>query len=245
MKHSQKMALVPCDDLLIKEDHGKVKHASEPDPPRSPPHLPPPPREIPSDFLKEKLYSLDEEMNRILNNKSLPPEEKAKLYNLALEDYILFTEKYTDRQHGFVVPPQTTLLSHREEVTDLLRSTLETTLPRTYRKKGNIVLDYLERSDDISWSPSGQVIIKGEVIPGSNIIELLHHKIRYRRKPSSPPTGFDKFEQLLNTLNLPEGVLQGPFSQSPRKRKKSSQSGTGSVSLIHNNGKTQGKWYRY
>ena len=68
MKHSQKMALIPCEDLMQKKDNG---HISEPTPRR----------EIPGDFLKEKLYSLDDEISRILNNATLSPEEKVKLYN--------------------------------------------------------------------------------------------------------------------------------------------------------------------
>ena len=62
------------------------------------------------------------------------------------------------------------------------------------------------KPDVITWDKTGQVKIEGEVIPGSNILDLVGDAMRSRKNFN--PTGSKEFFEALNKLNVPKDLVR-------------------------------------
>ena len=62
------------------------------------------------------------------------------------------------------------------------------------------------KPDVITWDKTGQVKIEGEIIPGSNISDLVSDAMRSRRNFN--PTGSKEFFEALNKLNVPKDLVR-------------------------------------
>ncbi len=192
MKFSKKMILIPPEEQINKV-----------------------PQVVPN-IIENSIYRLDNKMKEILNNLSLTNEEKVKQYSTALDEYLLCLDKY---KHEHQPPPITHHIDEDEEVsyskTDIIRDTLRNTLPKTLIKKGEIILKFIENHPNYSLSEKGEIIKEGKVITNSNIVDLIHHKIRKRKKLTPPPHGYSHFHQLLYDVNVPTEILQSGNTNIP------------------------------
>ncbi len=196
MKHSQKMALVPFDQVM------NVSKPEEPSPSTSDDA-----KKVPRDILKDKIVSLDNKMRTILEDSSLSANQKVLQYNAALDEYLLFNEKIINQgrlpKDGMF---QKTYESDSDEEKDIVRESLINTLPPSYQKNGELILDYLKRAGT-SWNSIGTLMDNGREIEGSNIVDLVHFLLRRKRKNVSPPNALSTFRQLLQKANLPKNLL--------------------------------------
>ncbi len=161
------------------------------------------------DILEDSIFRLDNKMKNILNNLSLSNEEKVKQYSNALDEYLLCIDKYKDTKQ--IERNTTRNIEEDEETTiptDIIRETLSNTLPKTLIKKGEIILKFIENHPNYSLSEKGEIIKEGKTIPNSNIVDLIHHKLRKRKKLTPPPHGYSHFHQLLYDVNVPTEILQ-------------------------------------
>ncbi len=78
-------------------------------------------------------------------------------------------------------------------------------LPKYARRNGKILLNHL-KGINFDLSQTGELIINGEPIPGSNITDLVHHVTR-NRSNTSAPAGSKQFVDLLNSTNVPKEAL--------------------------------------
>ena len=80
-------------------------------------------------------------------------------------------------------------------------------IPRTMRPRATALLSRLKAKPDvITWDKTGQVKIEGEIIPGSNISDLVSDAMRSRRNFN--PTGSKEFFEALNKLNVPKDLVR-------------------------------------
>ena len=80
-------------------------------------------------------------------------------------------------------------------------------IPRNLRPRATALLSRLKvKPDVITWDKTGQVKIEGEIIPGSNISDLVSDAMRSRRNFN--PTGSKEFFEALNNLNMPKDVVR-------------------------------------
>ncbi|MCP4336224.1 MAG: hypothetical protein GY679_00015 [Mycoplasma sp.] len=78
------------------------------------------------------------------------------------------------------------------------------TLPKPSRRKGKILLDHMKQNDQsFQWLDSGELVIDGTPIHGSNIADLVHHVTRNRPTVRSPD-GAEEFAELLDKTNVPK-----------------------------------------
>ena len=84
-----------------------------------------------------------------------------------------------------------------------------TSIPKTYARKASLLLaNLLSHSSVIQWDNSGVVTIRGNVIPGSNIIDLVGDLVRPLKR--SNPVGWDRMAELLDTINTPFEYIGNP-----------------------------------
>ncbi len=207
MKYSKKMVLVPADNV---EKEPKEKDS------------------LPPDIITDSIHRLDNKMKTILNNNSLSIQEKVRYYSNALDDYLLFIDKFKHREKPNKViyddsddDDDDTIKKKQLSNFSIAREALEKTLAPSLVKKGEIILDYLERSGTHSLSSKGELIHNGRIIPNSNIIDLVHHKLRTRKKIVDPPHAYSIFHQTLFDINVPHEILKTgnrkAISFSPKK----------------------------
>ena len=261
MKHSQKVALVPYNQVISQQPTQSVPNADisheqagtnqsfndqhptcTPTPTCNIQHPTcTPTSSLPRDILKDRLTELDTKMKMIVQDTLLSAEEKVIRYNMVLDQYLLFADKYYNREHhiiphlkpsSFNESPDRDLMSERDKH-------IISSLPQSYQKKGDILLKYL-RDAGTSWSEDGIVVDNGHEIQGSNIKELVHFVLRHRRKNALEPKGIDHFERLLKSSNLPEEIV--PWNKVfDRKRNKSPDE---QIHEQHGSGNIK-RWSRY
>ena len=80
-------------------------------------------------------------------------------------------------------------------------------IPKNMKTRAQALLARLkEREDVITWDERGQVILKGDLIPKSNISDLVSDAMRSRKHFN--PVGVQKFYDVLNKINVPKDLVR-------------------------------------
>ena len=80
-------------------------------------------------------------------------------------------------------------------------------IPKTMKTRTQALLARLkEREDVIAWDDMGQVLLKGVLIPKSNISDLISDAMRSRKHFN--PVGVRKFYNVLNEINIPKDLVR-------------------------------------
>jgi hypothetical protein len=85
-----------------------------------------------------------------------------------------------------------------ENIEKLLRS-----FPRTLQGRARALLAYIV--PHLSWNEIGEVIIAGEKIPKSNIVDLV--RVQLKDYKDFRPAGLEQFNLLLEDINVPLSLL--------------------------------------
>ena len=125
------------------------------------------------------LRDLDSEMTSILDKSGINVSEKVRLYNQALI-------RYNDMAKMSATKPTPVVVVKEKEApmtTDIMGEVV-TTLPKALQEKGRQLVSRLKKTQ---WSDKGELLHDGTVVPGRNVIDLVHDLLRKRKK--SDPIG--------------------------------------------------------
>ena len=103
--------------------------------------------------------------------------EKARLYNQALL-------RYNDMAKMSATKPTPVVVVKEKETpptTDIMREVV-TTLPKALQEKGRQLVSRLKTTQ---WNDRGELLHEEVVVPGSNVVDLVHDLLR-KRKTSDP-----------------------------------------------------------
>ena len=79
-------------------------------------------------------------------------------------------------------------------------------IPKNMKTRAQALLARLkEREDAITWDDRGQVILKGDLIPKSNISDLISDAMRSRKHFN--PVGVREFYDILYEINIPKDLV--------------------------------------
>ena len=92
------------------------------------------------------------------------------------------------------------LIAQDSTTDDLLPS-----LPLPLRSRGKTIVNHLKKHADFRWNNKGEIIVDGQLVKGSNIIDLI--KIQLKDYKSFHPIGAEVFSQLVRESNVPQSVL--------------------------------------
>ena len=93
--------------------------------------------------------------------------------------------------------------------TDILQD-----LPQSSREKAGRLLRHLQRSPGFKWDSNSRLILDGNVIEGSNIIDLIYDAVRQGESKHGPgPRGGSDFYRFLQGTNVPSTLLNKPGRQ--------------------------------
>lgn len=82
-------------------------------------------------------------------------------------------------------------------------------LPKTFKKKGELLMDTINKHrDKIYWNDDGTIVVNNELIPGSNIADLINDALRRLKRPR--PRGWEKFVVALKDIKVPLYCIGNP-----------------------------------
>ena len=148
---------------------------------------------------KTKVLSLDGKMHEILNRRDITDEEKVKLYEDALAQYTTYRHKAVGPMTSPPPPsPQPAPIPDRRFVDAVVAS-----VPKLVRGKAEQLAKVVLR--EMTWSPKGELIVNGQVLPGTHVVDLVGNAVRQRK--SFRPAGRDAFIEGLSRINVPRELI--------------------------------------
>ena len=145
--------------------------------------------------VQRTISRLDEEMERILNRSDISDSQKVSLYNQVLQRYL----EYQDRPiHPQTAPPPETAAKD-------IDGEVFMTVPKTLRRKAEALLYRLKNDPTFNWNERGELIYRGQIIPGSNMTDLINDTLRQRK--TFQPHGWQEFARALRHGNVPQDLV--------------------------------------
>ena len=148
-----------------------------------------PPALTSHNITKRVIQEADASIDSALSDKMLTPSEKLLYYNQALQK----REHYADKN----IPqklPKTEDDQVGEEIID--------SVPPSYRNKASLLVKKLKRDEVLGWNEGGNLMYNGEVVPGTNIVDIVNDVLRPRSK-NPQPKGWDLVAQGIKETNVP------------------------------------------
>ena len=139
------------------------------------------------------LRDLDSEMTSILDKTGIDVSEKVRLYNQALL-------RYNDMAKMSTTKPTPVVVVKEKETppTTYIMGEVVTTLPKALQEKGRQLVSRLKTTQ---WNDRGELLHEGVVVPGSNVVDLVHDLLRKRK--TSDPIGWQQFGSQMRAANIP------------------------------------------
>ena len=79
-------------------------------------------------------------------------------------------------------------------------------VPKTYKTKAASLRRYLKSDQDVSWDSMGQLILKGQVVPQTHMMDLIHDALRKRKKVKRAK-GWSQLSRHLTQRNIPGELI--------------------------------------
>ena len=144
--------------------------------------------------IHRSMSTLVRDMPNILQTTDLADEEKVHQYNQILQRYL----EYQDNLRASTVPPPMSITKDMEQ--EVL-----STIPKTMRRKAENLLERVKRQFNLGWNERGELLFNGEVIQGTNIVDLVNDMVRQRK--SFQPHGWREFARALRQDNVPQDLI--------------------------------------
>jgi hypothetical protein len=145
----------------------------------------------------QALNKLEGQMIDTLEANKMSNEEKLALYQNLFHRY-----GNIDRQQRQETSPQPTLVT-RPSIDQLTEY-----IPKNQKMKGKILLDFLNNNPDVKWTDRGQVVVKGEVVEDSNMVDVFRELLRDRSLKGQPPVkGAVELARVLAENNIPRDAI--------------------------------------
>lgn len=175
--------------------------------------------------VKEKqINALDEQIRTVLERDDLDLHGKAQLYSQYLRQYLHATDslkqplsiELKNAPYSPSTPTSDTPPILKEENTverDILQH-----VPKLYVKRATQLLEKMKQHGDIGWTGSGELLLRGQRMMGTNMCDLVYDLFRERR--GYTPSGSEHFIRGLANINLPETIVSNPQRRSELQRLK-------------------------
>ena len=140
-----------------------------------------------------KLSSLDHEMKSVLDDSSVPADLKYKHYNQVLHRYMNLRDQE--------LKPTPIQLKDTTPLPTLPPINILEGMPKKNMNQASLLLQHVQQNPNITWNDQQEVIINGQKIPNSNIVDLIHDFSR-SRKTVTPAIGWREFATALKNSNI-------------------------------------------
>ena len=151
-------------------------------------------------FLNQ-LSNLDQQLQTILNDNSLPPELKLQKYTQTLQRYQSLKSEQMPTRTLPVEPAKPKI--ETDGVLDAI--------PKPFKSKANLLMQHMNKYRELfDWTPDGRLKFQGTPIHGSHILDLVYDFSRKKGPLSEPAIGARQFARLLKETNVPKVAIGNP-----------------------------------
>jgi hypothetical protein len=169
---------------------------------------------------KIKALILQRKVNKYLYYLARMEAEKQKILQTVKETHVPVHESTMVPTANEVIPTTTvpttpvlqdvrvdtgTVLKYGKETQPFSKESMQNSLHLNIRPRFSKVLDELETKSGFKWDPeSGEITMNKQLYPGTDIKELVLHKVRTDMKESThdPPPTYKRFEQFLKRRGI-------------------------------------------
>jgi hypothetical protein len=149
--------------------------------------------------MRKSLNEIEHAIEKLLDDENIVDSDKIKLLIQLQQRY---NRIYDTRTRNLEV----NIKEEQSKPSQLQTNELITTMPKLLQKKADHILNYIRDSDHLGWNQNRQLVVNGEVIPNSNIIDLVRHLIDSGGKRDHPK-GWQLFKEKISELNVPTYLL--------------------------------------
>ena len=159
------------------------------------------------------LSEMDQAMRDVLDRNDMDDNNKADSYQQLLWRFLKRFGQYRDKPLGKVEISQTSPTSVTlpdgevtiEKTSKVEKRVLES-VPKTLKRKAQLLLDHVKDNLDMSWNERGELVYQGQTVEGTNMSDLVNDVLRQRKK-SEDPRGWETFAQALKATNVPRELI--------------------------------------
>lgn len=183
MEHARKMVLVPQE--LAHQVQTNHYHAQAP--------------------TYQGLNGLDEEMQTILRRTDIPKDERVKLYQQALVNYINLNQRLN--QPISVKVESETTTEEKNPTTMSWSSRVLDNVPKTLKKKAEQLMIFIEQAPNnvLHFNKQGELVVNEKTVEGTHIVDLINDTLRSRK--NLKPKGWEEFTNALAHIHPPQELI--------------------------------------
>ena len=156
------------------------------------------------------LGELDGQMKNIMDDKNIPADIKAKHYGQVLNRFLHMRENELKDASGvqFSEPTQRSQ-AHPAQAQPAapVEADLLNTITAKNKNKAKILLDHVQNNPDLGWNAQHQLVYKGDVVPNSNLRDLLNQYSRPGNRNEIGFAGWREFGRALAEHNTPRTAV--------------------------------------
>ena len=115
------------------------------------------------------------------------------------------------------------------ETPKLLNEELLRGVPDAKKQAAEALLTFLRQTPSIQWTERKELLLKGQPLAGSNLLDLFHHAVR-DKSMNTKPTGWDEFLGALQQNNVPRLALGNKNIHRPPPQNVGTQAGVATTS---------------
>ena len=157
------------------------------------------------------MTKLDQDINEVLENSAIPPDQKIKLYQQILQRYLHFRKEpeqnssiLTQKLSGEKIKDNKSSSDKPDYMREMKDEVIKG-IPKKFQKNANILFKHIETNPDITYNDKGEFVFKGNVVQNSNIFDLINDLLR--KKKHFDPAGWTVFSEAMQETNLPLTVV--------------------------------------
>lgn len=139
------------------------------------------------------IEDLEDDLKHIMLNKNTATDVKLSRYNQTLQ-------RYNNMMHKKQKPYE--LLVNEESDSMFSDELILDGIPQKQVQNATLLLQHVHTNPNVKINDAGEVIIDGNTIHGSNIVDLIHDFSR-ESKVRHPAVGAEAFAKVLKRANLP------------------------------------------
>lgn len=188
MMHANKMVLVPANEMSAQQ------------------MLPP---------IVPQLVNLDSEIRNVLETPNIPADVKLVNYNQVLRRYMKLHHDLFDPSPQIPSQPiasQPTKNLHEPQadvqdnaITQVSDATILRNMPKKNHNSASALLEFVKNIPELKWNNKGEMIIDGQRVSNTNIVDLIHDFSRSRKRP--PAEGAIQLAAIMKKYNIPRECI--------------------------------------
>lgn len=156
-----------------------------------------PPSSLEKAPLSRKLSQLDEEMREVLERSDVGQYTKATLYHDILSKYLNVKQQMLQPTPIPIVEQEK--VQHKPISIDLF--------PKQFQTRARHLLQHIEKEPTLGWNDKGEVLVRGQPITNSHVVDIVSDLVNPKRKYSTSPEGIDGVVRLLRESNVPMSLI--------------------------------------